>query len=201
MADASWSAKAATKLREHAKTTVRWVSGPLKIVVGLGIPVVLGHASQSVLDEERARTEERHMKEERRQRLRDSLQKDHKDYSLCMFKAGAWHRTYPEPDGPGAAFVAAMAAPVVDPAAAEVNACRSLCKDYWRAGRELARMDVLEEEKQELEARHERFVALFKPLDRLAGYDERDMLVYKPLVPPAPTPAAPGPSTATQVMR
>jgi len=169
------------KIVAKAKSVVGWASEPVATAVAVTIPV-------AVIEQQREKAEDRRMKERRRQQLHDLLMKERKDYSMCMSKAAVWHRTHA---APGEAFVAAMLAPTIDAEAADVNACRSLCKEYWRAGRELVRLDIIDEEKQELEARHARFVALFQPLDKLPGYDARDMLVYKPLVP------APGPPTTS----
>jgi len=134
----------------------------------------------------------RHTKEERRQRLTDMLREKDKEYSMCMAKAAAWHRNHAS--APGESFVAAMQAPTINPEAAAIDTCRSVCRTFWRAGHELSSMDILDKKRQELQARHAKFVAMFRPLDKLPGSDELYMFVYEPLSTAssvAPTPSKP----------
>jgi len=163
------------------------------VAAGLSIPVALNHVNQVKMEEQRAATEVRRMEEKRRERLRAFLQKEDKEYSMCMAKAAAWHRNHAS--APGASLAAAMMAPTIDPEAADMDDCRRLCKSFWCAAFDLAAMpanttDVIDLERQELQARHAKFVTLFEPLDKLPGYDKRTMYMYEPL---PSTPAAPGP--------
>ena len=124
--------------------------------------------------------------EQRRQNLRDQLNRDHKEYNKCVTRAASWHREH-NAEGVGSKFKAAMALTATSgdqaehAAALELNECRSLCKDYWRAGREYSRLNLAQEEQQELAARHARFVKFFKPLDCLDEYCDADLLVFNPL--------------------
>lgn len=162
------------------------------VAAGLSIPVALNHVNQVKMEEQRAATEVRRMEEKRRERLRAFLQKEDKEYSMCMAKAAAWHRNHAS--APGESFVAAMQAPTINPEAAAIDTCRSVCRTFWRAGHELSSMDILDKKRQELQARHAKFVAMFRPLDKLPGSDELYMFVYEPLSTAssvAPTPSKP----------
>jgi hypothetical protein len=117
--------------------------------------------------------------------LRRDLSGDrHAEYSACMQTVEDWHRE----KGKDAAAAFQSGVTARDPTAREINACRSMTKDFWRnafLAMELSDASATQPWVRELGPRHDRFVRAVKPLDILEGYGADDMAVYQfPLVLP-----------------
>jgi hypothetical protein len=119
--------------------------------------------------------------EQQKAQLRSELRSMHSEYRRCMSTGYNWHRTY----GSDAAnrYVAGMAKPQPTAEARKLNDCRSACRRYWSTSRRLIQKGMPPGELDEMASRHKRFTDVFQPLDKLEGYDKRDMQVYSLQVP------------------
>ena len=172
----SWFAKFYTN---YGQKGWDWIGRASSSLVGIGIPIAFAHESQRRL---LATQYDQNLSMEV-QKAKDSLRKElrdlHGEYSLCMAEAYAFVRQHRgDPELSAALFLADVTQPKPSQQATRLNQCRSTCRRYWSRARLLTDMGVPSRELDEFASRHQRFTFVFRPMDKLDGYDERDMRVY-----------------------
>lgn len=108
------------------------------------------------------------------------LNKAHKGYSQCMERMSNFRNAHGEEYAK--VFISQMESTGHrDKEVVEVNACRSLCKDYWRSFEGYKNAFTMPiTEYNDFKAHHKRFLDLVEPLDHLRGYDaSAEGRVYK----------------------